>query len=452
MALSIVILAAGQGTRMRSARPKVLHEVGGRPMLARVVDVARALQPDAIHVVHGHAGDVVRAAIPDDDLHWVLQAEQLGTGHAVEQALAAIPDGHRVLVLCADVPLLRLASLETLIRATGDDAGLLAVRLDDPSGYGRVLRDAAGDVAAIVEEKDADEEQRRVAEVNTGVMCLPATALRRWLAGIDRDNAQGELYLTDVIALARRDGVRIHRVLSDDPLEVQGVNNRVQLAAVERAWQRRIAERLMVEGATLADPARIDIRGELVCGQDVFLDVGCVFDGRVEIGDDVRIGAHCIISDSRIEAGARIAPHSVVDGAVIAGDCRVGPFARLRPGTVLARAAHVGNFVETKNARVGDGSKINHLSYVGDADVGANVNIGAGTITCNYDGANKHRTVIGDNVFIGSGTQLIAPVTVGRGATIGAGTTLRDDAPPEALTLSRDETKSVDGWRRPRKD
>jgi bifunctional UDP-N-acetylglucosamine pyrophosphorylase/glucosamine-1-phosphate N-acetyltransferase len=452
MGLSIVILAAGQGTRMRSQRPKVLHEVAGRPMLGHVIAVARSLDPDAIHVIHGHGAEQVRAAFPDTDLDWVLQAEQLGTGHAVAQALPRIPASHRVLVLCADVPLLRRETLSQLLEATGDGAGLLAVTLEDPTGYGRVLRDADGDVRGIVEEKDASDAERRITEVNTGVMCLPAGRLAQWLDGLDRDNAQGELYLTDVIAMARRDGVRVALAFTDDALEVQGVNNRAQLAAVERAWQAREARRLMLAGATVADPARLDVRGELHCGRDVFIDINCLFQGRVELADDVEIGPNCVVRDSRIGPGTRLEAGSVVDGADIGDGCSIGPLARVRPGTRLAAGARVGNFVETKNTRVGAGSKVNHLSYIGDAEIGAGVNIGAGTITCNYDGASKHRTVIGDDVFIGSGTQLVAPVTVGHGATIGAGTTLRDDAPADALTLTNGERRTIDGWRRPKKN
>ncbi len=452
MALSIVILAAGQGTRMRSGRPKVLHEVAGRPMLGHVIDVARSMLPDAMYVVHGHGAEAVRAAFSDGDLDWVLQAEQLGTGHAVAQALPRIPETHRVLVLCADVPLLRGDTLHRLLDAAGDEAGLLAVDLPDPTGYGRVLRDADGGVAGIVEEKDASDRQRRITEVNTGVMCLPAGRLRHWLDGLSSDNAQGELYLTDVIAMARRDGVNVRMAASDDPREVQGVNNRAQLAVVERAWQAREAERLMLAGATLADPARLDVRGRLTCGRDVFIDVNCVFAGTVEIADGVEVGPNCVIRDSRIGPGARIDANSVVDGAEVAGDCRIGPFARLRPGTRLARAARVGNFVEIKNTRVGEASKANHLSYIGDAEIGAGVNIGAGTITCNYDGAHKHSTVIEDGVFVGSGTELVAPVTVRRGATVGAGTTLRDDAPADSLTLANGATKTIEGWRRPTKN
>jgi len=451
MSLSVVILAAGQGTRMRSERPKILHEVAGRPMLRHVIETARTLDPRSIHVVYGHGGESVRAAIPDPDLVWVEQAEQLGTGHAVAQALPGIDDADTVLVLCGDVPLITTATLRALLARAGDDSGLLAVDLPDPTGYGRILRDAAGDVAGIVEQKDADDAQRAITEVNTGVMCLPAGSLRRWLDSLSNDNAQGEYYLTDVVAKARREGGRVYAHATRDAFEVQGVNNRAQLATVERAYQRREAERLMTAGATLADPARIDIRGSVTCGRDVFVDVGCVFEGQVHLGDGCAVGPHSVISDSRIEAGATILSHCVIEASVIGRGAQVGPFAHLRPGAALADNAHIGNFVEIKKARIGVGSKVNHLSYLGDAEVGRDVNVGAGTITCNYDGANKHLTRIGDNAFIGSGTQLVAPVSVGAGATLGAGTTLREDAPPEALTLTGVRQRTIDGWQRPTK-
>ncbi|WP_435104352.1 bifunctional UDP-N-acetylglucosamine diphosphorylase/glucosamine-1-phosphate N-acetyltransferase GlmU [Arhodomonas sp. AD133] len=449
--LSIVILAAGAGTRMRSRLPKVLHPLAGRPMLRHVIDTARGLEPAGIHVVFGHGGEQVRNEIPDDDLDWVHQAEQLGTGHAVAQAMPGIPDDHDVLVLCGDVPLVRPESLAALREAAYDGAALLAVRLTDASGYGRILRDAAGDVAGIVEEKDATAEQRAITEINSGIMCLPAGRLRGWLTALSDDNAQGEYYLTDVIAMARRDGVSIHTAEAADVVEVQGVNDRRQLAVVERAWQRREADRLMAAGVSLMDPARFDVRGTLDCGEDVTIDVNCVFAGEVRIGAGVTIGPNCLIRDSVIGDGTHIEANSVVDGAAVEGDSSVGPFARLRTGTRLARGAKVGNFVETKNADVGEGSKVNHLSYVGDAEVGPGVNVGAGTITCNYDGANKHFTVIEADAFIGSNTALVAPVRVGRGATIGAGSVIRDDAPADTLTLSGTRQQSVSGWQRPTK-
>ncbi|MFB4203874.1 Bifunctional protein GlmU [wastewater metagenome] len=450
--LSIVILAAGAGTRMRSALPKVLHPVAGRPMLARVIDAAAALGPDDIHIIYGHGGERVRNALADADVRWVEQAERLGTGHAVGQAIPDIDDRHRVLVLCGDTPLITAATLQRLCETAGEGAALLTAHPVDPAGYGRILRDADGAVAGIVEEKDADAAQRAIGEVNTGVMCLPAGHLRGWLDRLTADNAQGEYYLTDVIALARADGVPVAGVATADEGEVLGVNSRAQLATVERLWQRREADRLMAGGVTLLDPARFDVRGELQCGQDVTIDVNCQFIGEVSLGNGTVIGPNCTITDSQIGEGVKIAANSVIEGAVIAGSAHVGPFARLRPGTVLARGAKVGNFVETKNAGVGEGAKINHLSYVGDAEVGADANIGAGTITCNYDGANKHRTVIGEDAFIGSNTALVAPVRIGRGATIGAGSVIRDDAPEDSLTLTGIPQKSVPGWRRPRRD
>ncbi|PWG63368.1 bifunctional UDP-N-acetylglucosamine diphosphorylase/glucosamine-1-phosphate N-acetyltransferase GlmU [Sediminicurvatus halobius] len=448
--ISVIVLAAGEGKRMRSALPKVLHPVGGRPMLQRVLDAARALRPEALHVVYGHGGERVRAALIDDDLEWALQAEQLGTGHAVAQALPTIPERHRVLVLCGDVPLITPATLERLCAAAGDgDAALLTITLDDPTGYGRILRDAGGDVAGIVEEKDASEDERAIREINTGLMCLPAGRLRAWLDSLDANNAQGEYYLTDVIALARREGTAVHPVACPDPWEVQGVNDRAQLAGVERAWQRREAHRLMrEEGLGLADPARFDLRGELHVGRDCFLDVGVVVEGEVHLGDNVTVGPYVLLRDCRLEAGVHIAGHSVLDGAVLAAGAAAGPFARLRPGSRLAENAKVGNFVETKNVEVGPGSKINHLSYVGDAELGQGVNVGAGTITCNYDGTAKHRTVIGDGAFIGSNTALVAPVTVGAHATIGAGSTVRRDVPDDALAVTGSRQRTIEGWRR----
>ena len=452
MELSVIILAAGQGKRMRSARPKVLHPLAGRPMVAHVVATARTLEPAAIHLVYGHGGEAVRDALADADLRWVEQAQQLGTGHAVAQAMPAIPDHHRVLVLCGDVPLISAASLRRLLEAAGDEPGLLTVRLADPTGYGRVLRENGDAVAAIVEEKDASPEQRAVDEVNTGLMCLPAGALRRWLAGLSSDNAQGEYYLTDVVAMARAEGLRVHAVEVAEPLEVQGVNTRAQLAQLERAFQHWTAQRLMDAGVTLLDPARIDVRGELSCGTDVTIDVNCVFEGRVELADGVHVGPNCVLRDVRLGPGSVVEPSCVLEGVDAGASTAIGPFARMRPGTRLADRAKVGNFVEIKQSLVGPGSKVNHLSYVGDTRIGERVNVGAGTITCNYDGARKHATVLEDDVFIGSDTQLVAPVTVGRGATVGAGTTVTRDVPAGQLVLSRVPQNTVEGWERPRKD
>jgi len=442
--LSVVILAAGKGTRMRSDLPKVLHPLGGMPLLSHVLATARQLEPDVICVVYGHGGELVPQRLAAPDVTWILQEPQLGTGHAVMQALprlhAAAPaptfaspaPEHLVLVLYGDVPLIRAATLRALIAAAGEDKlGLLTAHLDEPHGYGRIVREN-GKVARIVEEKDASEDERAIREVNTGILVAPLARLIRWLPQLSNCNAQREYYLTDIVALAVADGIEIVTVQPAHPWETEGVNSKNQLARLERIYQRNIAESLMEQGVTLADPARIDVRGELICGRDVFIDVNCVFEGRVELKDGVRINAHCVIQD------AVIGPGSVI-----------GPFARLRPGTVLAEDVHIGNFVEVKNSTIGAHSKANHLSYLGDTTMGSRVNVGAGTITCNYDGANKHRTVIEDDAFIGSDTQLVAPVTVGRGATLGAGTTLTRDAPPGQLTLSRAKQVSVPGWKRP---
>ncbi|MBB3184580.1 bifunctional UDP-N-acetylglucosamine pyrophosphorylase/glucosamine-1-phosphate N-acetyltransferase [Halomonas fontilapidosi] len=448
MTLDVVILAAGQGTRMRSTRPKVLHRLAGKPMVRHVIDTARALEAERTHVVVGHGAEQVREALADCQAHFVLQAEQKGTGHAVAQTLEAIGEG-RVLVLYGDVPLIRRETLvELLAQVDEQHLGLLSVTLADPTGYGRILRNAAGEVVAIVEHKDASETERVVRECNTGIMAMTAAQLRRWLPSLSADNAQGEYYLTDIIAMAAAEGVKIATVQPARPLEVEGVNNRAQMARLERAHQHDIAERLMEQGVALADPARLDVRGRLTCGHDVEIDVGCVFEGDVELGEGVRIGPHCVIRDSHVGAESVIEPHSVLDGAVVAGRNRIGPFARLRPGSRLAVGAKVGNFVETKNVEVGEGSKINHLSYVGDARLGHDVNVGAGTITCNYDGVNKHRTEIGDEAFIGSNTALVAPVSVGKGATVGAGSTISKDVADNALAVSRGRQISKADWPR----
>lgn len=450
--LSIVILAAGQGTRMRSRLPKVLHPVAGRPMLAHVLDTARRLDPAGIHVIYGHGGEKVRQTLDAADLTWVEQAQQLGTGHALMQALPGIPDDHRVLVLCGDVPLVRPQTLVPLVEQGGDGLALLTITLDDPTGYGRVVRDADGRVQRIVEQKDATGAEQAIAEINTGVLCATAGRFRRWMDATANDNAQGEYYLTDAIALAVADGLPVTTAAAGDAMEVQGVNNRQHLALVERAHQRRVAEVLMRDGVTLIDPARLDVRGTLTCGTDTLIDVGCVFEGVVSLGEGVRVGAHSVIRNSRLGDGVTVEPHTVMDGVEVGVDCNIGPFARLRPGTRLEAGSKIGNFVETKNTCLGLRSKINHLSYVGDTDVGSDVNIGAGTITCNYDGANKHKTIIGDGAFIGSDTQLVAPVRVGKGATIGAGSTIVADTPDNQLTLSRSRQTSIPDWERPKKD
>jgi bifunctional UDP-N-acetylglucosamine pyrophosphorylase/glucosamine-1-phosphate N-acetyltransferase len=451
--VSVVVLAAGQGKRMNSALPKVLQPLAGRPLLDHVLATARTLAPAAIHVVYGHGGDRVREAFAaQTDLHWTLQAEQLGTGHAVVQAMPAIPDEHTVLVLCGDVPLVTAATARRLLADASDGAlALLTARVEDPTGYGRILRTSRGDVARIVEEKDARETEKRVNEINTGLLAFNAGALRRCLAKLTNDNAQGEYYLTDVIGLAVGEGVRVRGSVVDSATEVLGINDRAQLALAERTLQRRIATDLMARGVTLADPERLDVRGEVIVGRDVFIDVGVVLEGRVVLGDRAHVGPYAVIADSTLGADTRVHPHTVMNGVAAGDDCEIGPFARLRPGAVLSGHVKVGNFVEIKNSEIAPRSKVNHLTYVGDTTVGSEVNIGAGTITCNYDGANKHRTVIGDKAFIGSGVMLVAPVEVGAGATIGAGSTISKDAPPGELTVARSKQVTVSGWQRPKK-
>lgn len=449
MSLNVVILAAGQGKRMYSKLPKVLQPLGGKPLLAHVLDTARQLQPATLIVVYGHGGEAVRQTIGSDSVCWALQTPQLGTGHALAQALPHLDASLPTLVLYGDVPLVQAATLQHLVHQAGDGLGLLTVHLAQPQGYGRVVRADTGSVCGIVEEKDATPAERAIQEVNTGIMVLPSSRLPGWLKALSNANAQGEYYLTDVVAMAVAAGLPVRTAHPEGAWEVQGVNDKLQLAELERIYQRRQAEALLRQGVRLADPARLDIRGTLVCGRDVSIDVGCVFAGTVELAEAVEIGPYCVLQNVRVGAGSRIAAFSHIDGAEIGPDAVIGPYARLRPGSVLASGAHVGNFVEIKNSRIGQDSKANHLAYVGDADIGARVNIGAGTITCNYDGANKHRTVIEDDVFIGSDTQLVAPVRVGRGATLGAGTTLTKDAPAEALTVSRARQTSVPGWKRP---
>jgi len=455
--LHVIILAAGEGKRMKSDRPKVLQPVAGRAMLAHVVDAARALDPAAIHVVHGHGGEQVRAeagswpAGAGGPLHWVEQAEQLGTGHAVQQAMPEVPDGARVLVLYGDVPLIRAATLRELLDASGRLA-VLAAEPDNPAGYGRIVRDAEGNVAAIVEHKDADAEQRRIGLVNTGMIAADATALKTWLSRLSSDNSQGEYYLTDVFEMAAAEYSGAHIVRVDDPVEVEGANDPWQLAGLERAFQRRaVRELLCAAGVRVADPARIDIRGNVDVGRDVEIDVDVVLEGDVRLGDGVRVGPFCRLRDVDLAAGTIVRAHCDLEGARSEGAATIGPFARLRPGTVLAQGVHVGNFVETKKAVLGPGSKANHLSYLGDAVVGAAVNIGAGTITCNYDGANKSTTTIGDGAFIGSNSALVAPVAIGAGATIGAGSTITRDAPEGKLTVARARQATLEGWQRPKK-
>ena len=450
--MNIVILAAGMGKRMRSRLPKVLQPLADKPMLEHVIEKARLLGSDnRLIVVVGHGAEAVKSYFAQaSDLIFALQAEQLGTGHALLQALPYCDLEKPTLVLLGDVPLIRPQTLQDLVNAAGDHVGLLTVCLDNPKGYGRIVR-RDGEVCAIVEEKDATPQERLINEVNTGIMVLPTRYLERWLNELGNQNAQGEYYLTDVIARAVSEGVPVKTARSTSATEVEGVNNKVQLAALERAFQKENALRLMNDGVTVIDPARIDIRGELVCGKDVTIDVGCVFSGRVVLGDGVKIGAYCVLKDVEIGAGTQVLPFCHFDGAQVGQDARLGPYSRLRPGTSLADQTHIGNFVEIKKSVVGLGSKVNHLSYIGDTDMGARVNIGAGTITCNYDGVNKFRTTIMDDAFIGSDTQLVAPVTVGKGATLGAGTTLTKDAPDGELTLARARQTTIKGWKRPTK-
>ncbi len=449
MNLSVVILAAGQGKRMRSDLPKVLQPLAGRPLLMHVIDCARELAADDIAVVYGHGGEAVRAAISLPDVRWVLQPEQLGTGHAVIQAMPDIPAGNRVLILFGDVPLLRPATLSKMIAATPDDAvAVLSVDVGNPTGYGRILRSGEA-VTGIVEEKDATAEQRAIPEINTGVMLCPAGRLRVWLDDLDNDNAQGEYYLTDVVGLAVAQGVPIVGIKADSETEVIGINDKIQLAQAERALQVRLVEELMADGVGFADPARVDIRGTLTCGADVFIDVNAVFEGDVHLGDGTRIESNNLIRDSRLGPNSLVHSNCHIEGAATGDGCEIGPFARLRPGAVLADKVKIGNFVEIKNSAIADGSKVNHLTYIGDTEIGTGVNVGAGTITCNYDGANKHKTVIGDGAFIGSGVNLVAPVTVGKGATIGAGSTITKPAPDDALTLERSKQVSIADWKKP---
>ncbi|WP_417565463.1 bifunctional UDP-N-acetylglucosamine diphosphorylase/glucosamine-1-phosphate N-acetyltransferase GlmU [Marinobacter sp.] len=451
--LHVVILAAGQGSRMKSALPKVLHPVAGRPMLHHVIATAKQLGAEKIHAVIGHGAEKVRETTTEATVNWVTQNEQLGTGHAVAQALPDLPDEARVLVLYGDVPLTRHDTLNALVGTLDDNTlGLLTVTMDNPHGYGRIVRNPDGNVVAIVEQKDATPEQLAIREVNTGILAVSAKHLKAWLPALSNGNAQGEYYLTDIIAMAVEQGMRVSVSQPDDPYEVQGVNNRLQLAELERWFQRREAERLMTEGATLADPARVDVRGELTIGNDLWIDVNVVFEGKVTLGSNVSIGPGCVIKDATIAEGAEIKANSVIEGATIGANAQIGPFARIRPGTELAANTKVGNFVETKKAVVGEGSKINHLSYVGDASLGRNVNVGAGTITCNYDGVNKYRTVIGDGVFVGSNTSLVAPVTVAAGATIGAGSTITRDVADSELAVARGRQRNISGWEKPRKN
>ncbi|WP_409277762.1 bifunctional UDP-N-acetylglucosamine diphosphorylase/glucosamine-1-phosphate N-acetyltransferase GlmU [Pseudomonas defluvii] len=451
MSLDIVILAAGQGTRMRSALPKVLHPVAGNSMLGHVIHSARQLQPQGMHVVIGHGAEVVRERLAADDLNFVLQDKQLGTGHAVAQALPHLT-ADTVLILYGDVPLIEVDTLKRLLaKVTAQQLGLLTVTLNDPTGYGRIVRDAQGQVAAIVEHKDANEAQRAIKEGNTGILAVPGARLAEWLGRLSNNNVQGEYYLTDVIAMAVADGLVVATEQPHDPMEVQGANDRRQLAELERHYQLREARRLMALGVTLRDPARFDVRGEVTVGRDVLIDINVVLEGRVEIEDDVVIGPNCVIKDSTLRKGVVIKANSHIEGAIMGEGSDAGPFARLRPGSVLEARAHVGNFVELKNAHLGEGAKAGHLTYLGDAEVGARTNIGAGTITCNYDGANKFKTVLGEDVFIGSNNSLVAPVDILSGATTAAGSTITQNVDTAQLAVGRARQRNIDGWKRPEK-
>ncbi len=448
--LDIVILAAGQGSRMKSSLPKVLHSIGGKSMLQHVIDNSRSLDNANIHVVVGHGAEHVKTALSGQNVQFALQAEQLGTGHAVAQAMPNIADNGVVLVLYGDVPLTQTETMAELVKiAERGQFGLLTVNLDDPTGYGRIVRSDAGDVVAIVEHKDASEAQRAICEVNTGILALPAQLLSDWIPQLSSNNAQGEYYLTDIITMAAEQGVRIQAIQPATEQEVQGVNNRIQQAELERWYQRRQAEALMLEGVSLADPARLDVRGEVSVGHDVAIDINVILEGKVTIGDNVTIEANCIIKDSIIGSGSHIKANSILEQAVVADHCDIGPFARLRPGSQLANYAKIGNFVETKKAVIGEGSKVSHLSYIGDAQVGAEVNVGAGTITCNYDGVNKSITEIGDGAFIGSNSALVAPVKIGAGATVGAGSTITKTVEAEQLALTRAKQTNLNNWQRP---
>jgi bifunctional UDP-N-acetylglucosamine pyrophosphorylase/glucosamine-1-phosphate N-acetyltransferase len=434
---------------MRSNLPKVLQPLAGKPLLAHVLSCARELAADDICVVYGHGGEAVQSAISKPGVRWVLQAEQLGTGHAVQQAMPGTPDDNRVLILAGDVPLLKANTLSRLLAETPqDDMAVLTVDLDDPTGYGRIVREG-GSVHRIVEQKDASHEVRAIREINTGVILCPGDKLKKWLANLGNDNSQGEYYLTDAIAMAVADNVEVHGIKADNGTEVMGINDKKQLAEAERALQARLVDELMNEGVGFADPARVDIRGTLKCGKDVFIDVNAVFEGEVELGDGVHIESNNLIRDSKLGAGTVIHSNCHIESSTTGSDCEIGPFARMRPGAELANKVKIGNFVEIKKSTVADGSKVNHLTYIGDTEIGVGVNVGAGTITCNYDGANKHKTTIGDGAFIGSGVQLVAPVEVGRGATIGAGSTITKPVPSDSLTLERGKQKSVEGWTKP---
>ena len=451
MLISVVILAAGQGKRMKSDLPKVLQPVAGRPLLKHVIDTARELSASDIHVVYGHGGERVREALAAENVTWALQAEQLGTGHAVQQAMPGVPDDHLVLILFGDVPLVQAATMQRLVdaAANGEALGVLSVRMKDPTGYGRIVRDRAGTVARIVEHKDANQKERAIDEVNTGLIAASAKRMREWLAQLRNDNAQAEYYLTDVVVMAAKAGLKVNAILADREDEVLGVNDKVQLAEVEAVYRKRRATELMLQGVTLVDPARFDARGPVTVGRDVHIDVNVVLEGKVTLGNRVRIGPNVLIRNSVIDEDAEILANCVLDRATVGARAIVGPYARLRPEAVLHEEVHVGNFVEVKKSELHRGAKANHLTYLGDATIGEKVNVGAGTITCNYDGVNKWHTEIGAGAFIGSGSMLVAPVKIGAGATIGAGSTITKDTPDDKLTLERGKQLTLDGWKRP---
>lgn len=449
MTVEILVLAAGEGKRMRSALPKVLHTLAGRPLLQHVLDTARSLQPDSCHVVVGHGAGAVREALAANPVNWVPQSEQLGTGHAVIQALPAVDDTATVLVLYGDVPLVPAQSLRELMVAAQDGAALLTAQVVDPTGYGRILRDENAELTGVVEEKDASTEQRQICEINSGILAAPARLLKEWLPRVENNNAQGEYYLPDVLALSVAEGRPVKTVLAANELDILGVNDRVQLNLLEREYQYRQALALLHAGTGLADAGRLDIRGELTCAEEVFIDVNVVIEGRVNLGRDCTIGANCVLIDCTIGDGVEVKPFSHLEGVVVGDDCVIGPFARLRPDTVLEQGVRIGNFVETKKSRIGQGSKVNHLSYIGDCSMGAGVNIGAGTITCNYDGANKSPTTIGDGVFVGSNSTLVAPLQIEQGGFIGAGSIITKPVAEDQLAISRSRQRNLDGWNRP---